>query len=262
MTTCDTGIIINIYYLRWYRLIIGAGLTMVTLPAVAGPPFVTDDPEPVDEGHFEINIASVGQVQQIGTTSPAPMVDANWGAAADLQLHAGFGLAFADIEGHFTTGIGDTELGFKYRFVHQDADGWRPEIAFFPIAVLPTGDASRSLGTGHLQTLLPIWVEKDWGSWTTYGGGGFQENHHRSDRNYWLVGWTLLRQVSHDLQFGGEIYHQTASTAGQPVTTAFNLGGTWDLSETGHILFSAGRGLEHAAINDRFSFYLGYRITM
>jgi hypothetical protein len=29
-------------------------------PALAGPPFVTDDPEPVDYQHFEINTAMQG----------------------------------------------------------------------------------------------------------------------------------------------------------------------------------------------------------
>ena len=65
-----------------------------------------------------------------------------------------------------------------------------------------------------------------------------------------------------DLQLGGEIYYQSAQTTGSREAAAFNLGGTWDLSETGHILFSAGRGLDHADTTDRFSFYLGYQITL
>jgi hypothetical protein len=190
------------------------------------------------------------------------MVDANWGAAPDLQLHAGFGVAYAESQGKFQAGYGDTELGAKYRFVHQDEDGWQPEISFYPNIELPTGDAARGLGAGHFQMLLPVWVQKDWDEWTTYGGGGYWLNQHGADRNNWFVGWVLLRKVTDDLQLGGEVFRQTAVVSGGPDTAGFNLGGTWDLSETGHILFSAGRGIENAGSTDRFSFYLAYQITL
>jgi hypothetical protein len=38
---------------------------------------------------------------------------------------------------------------------------------------VPTGNESRGLGAGHVQLYLPIWFQKDFGKWTTYGGGGF-----------------------------------------------------------------------------------------
>jgi len=237
-------------------------LTVTAFPAYGGPPFVTDDPDPVDEGHYEVNIAAIGLAQKAGLTSPAPMIDANWGALPDTQIHAGFGVAYAEKAGAVHVGYGDTEFGVKYRFNHQDEDGWQPEVAFYPILNFPTGNAARGLGAGHPQLLLPIWVEKDWGDWSVYGGGGFSDNQHGEDRNNWFAGWVLLRKVSEHLQIGGEIYRQTSVAIGQPVNNAFNLGGTCDLSETGHILFSAGRGLSHAATEDRYSFYLGYRITL
>ncbi len=41
-----------------------AGLLMLSRPALAGPPFVTDDPEPVELGHWEVYGFSAGtQVQ-------------------------------------------------------------------------------------------------------------------------------------------------------------------------------------------------------
>jgi hypothetical protein len=246
----------------WFPLLLSAALTLAARPAFAGPPFVTDDPEPVDYEHVEINIAAIGLAQKSGTASPAPMVDANWGPAPDVQLHAGFGLAFAESKGAFDTGYGDTEFGVKYRFIHQDEDGWLPDVAFYPNIELPTGNAARGLGAGHTQLLLPIWIQKDWDEWSSYGGVGYWENHSTDARNYWFAGWTLMRKVADDLQLGGELYRQTASVADQPGTTGVNLGGMWDLSETGHILFSFGRGLTDAQTVDRFSFYLGYQITL
>lgn len=248
---------------RARSLPVAACLILAARPASAGPPFVTDDPEPVDYQHIEVNLAAIGLVQKSGTAAPFPPIDANWGALPDLQLHAAFGPVYAEQSGVVTAGYGDTELGAKYRFIHQDHEGWWPEVALYPLLELPTGDAARRLGAGHVQLFLPLWLEKDWGDWTSYGGGGFWDNHHgATDRNNWFLGWVLLRKVTDDLQIGGELYRQTATTADQPGTTAFNLGGTWDLSETGHVLFSFGRGLAHADTNDRFSFYVGYRITM
>ncbi len=244
-------------------LIAASFLALLRLsPAYAGPPFVTDDPEPVDYGHVEINTAAIGQVNRSGVASPAPTVDANWGALPDVQIHAGFGVAYADTGQGFQAGYGDTELGLKYRFVHQDDDGWLPEIAFYPIIELPSGDASRGLGAGHFSALLPIWAQKDWDDWTLYGGAGFWQNRHLADRNNWYVGWTLLRKVAEDLQIGGELYRQSATATDRPALSAFNLGGTWDLSETYHVLFSAGRGIENADLLDRFSFYLGIQLTL
>ncbi len=239
-----------------------AAFILIALPAFAGPPFVTDDPDPVDEGHYEINIAAIGLAQNGGVTSPSQMVDANWGAAEDTQIHAGFGLAFAERAGHTIAGSGDSQLGVKYRFIHQDEEGWQPEVAIYPILTLPTGNKARGLGAGHPQLLLPVWLQKDWGDWSTYGGGGFTQNQHGEDRNNWFAGWVLMRKISEMFQLGGEIYRQTSVSRGEPATTAFNLGGIWDLNETGHILFTAGRGLEHASETDRYSFYLGYRITL
>jgi hypothetical protein len=190
------------------------------------------------------------------------MIDANWGAAPDLQLHAGVGIAYAETNGRYQAGYGDTELGAKYRFVHQDDESWQPEVAFYPNIELPTGDAARGLGAGHVQALLPIWIQKDWGPWTSYGGGGLWLNQSGADRNNWFMGCVLLRKVADDLQLGGEIYRQTPTVYGGLATTGFNLGGTLDLSETGHILFSAGSGLDNASATDRFSFYLGYQITL
>jgi hypothetical protein len=41
----------------------------------------------------------------------------------------------------------------------------------FPLLELPTGNEHRGLGAGHVSAFLPIWVQKSFGEWTTYGGG-------------------------------------------------------------------------------------------
>jgi hypothetical protein len=96
-------------------------------------------------------------------------IDFNYGALPDLQLTAVTPLAFAlpagaanEIRG------GNVELAAKYRFLHQATTGW--DVALFPRVFLPS--VSSRVGEDHPALLLPLWLEKDWGKWSTFGGGG------------------------------------------------------------------------------------------
>jgi hypothetical protein len=54
--------------------------------ALAGPPFRTDDPEPVEYQHWEIYLASQGSFGD-GSEMTAPHVEINYGILPDVQLH-------------------------------------------------------------------------------------------------------------------------------------------------------------------------------
>jgi hypothetical protein len=60
---------------------------------------------------------------------------------------------------------------------------------------------------------------------------------------------------------GGEIFNQTAAMAGDHDSTGFNLGGVYDFTDNYHLLFSAGRGITHAATSNEFSYYLAFQWT-
>jgi hypothetical protein len=72
-----------------YRLIAALSL-LIVIPAVAwaGPPFVTDDPEPTDFKHYEVYLFAQGTNARDGT-SGASGIDFNYGAGPNLQLTAG-----------------------------------------------------------------------------------------------------------------------------------------------------------------------------
>ena len=160
-------------------------------------------------------------------------------------------------------GPGDTEVGFKYRFIEEDKDGARPMVGIFPMLELPTGSQPRGLGVGHLRVYLPVWVQKSYGDWTTYGGGGYwlNQNDNLGDKNYWYVGWLLQRKITEKLVLGGEIYHQTAANILGVDSTGFNFGGAYDVDEHNHLLFSAGRGFQNAAEANLYSWYLAWQVT-
>jgi hypothetical protein len=248
------------------------GVAGVPAPAAAGPPFLTDDPEPVDYGHWEVIGFSTGTIVHGDSTGILPGVEVNYGALPNVQLHVTVALAFNSQAVTGTqSGYGDTQFGVKYRFVSPEKDDWRPEVAMYPTVFAPTGNTTRGLGTGAVHAFLPLWVQKDFGKWTTYGGGGYWINPGPGNRNYWFCGWQLQRRVTDNLVLGGELFHQTAFATGQPgtagfpignkATTGFNLGGAYDFTEHYHLLFSAGTAIQNATTTNQFSYYLGFQWT-
>ena len=221
----------------------GAALKLAATPAIAGPPFITDDPEPVELGHWEAYAFSSGAIGQGDASGWGPSVEVNYGAAPNLQLHLIANLAYDSPSGEQTRfGPGDTELGVKYRFITPGKDDWFPQVGVFPLVEIPTGDARRGLGAGYTQVFLPVWIQKDFGKWTTYGGGGYWINPGPGNRDYWYAGWLLQRQVTEKLALGVEVFHTTSSMVGRSGATGFNVGGVYDFTEHYHLLFSAGQG--------------------
>ncbi len=228
--------------------------------ALAGPPFLTDDPEPVEYQHHEFYIASQQQNTREGGSGTLPHFEFNYGAAPDLQLHIIVPFAFNNPEGGTRqAGLGDVELGVKYRFMHETEN--QPMVGVFPLVLTDTGDASKGLGSGGAQVFLPVWLQKRWGEWQSYGGGGYWISHGANMRNHWFAGWQLQKDISERLTLGGEVYHSTEQVTGDGSSTGFNFGGYYNFDGHNHLLFSAGCGLANASRTNKLSSYVGYQLT-
>jgi hypothetical protein len=191
-------------------------------------------------------------------TSGATGVDFNYGAAPDVQLTGVLPVAYErPASGGSVAGLGNVELAAKYRFLHQAQVGW--DVAVFPRVFLPS--ASRRVGDRHASFLLPLWVEKDWGDWSTFGGGGCELNRGGGSRDFCLAGWALARQVLPDLQLGAELVHQTADAKGGRGSTGLGVGLRYDLSDNYHFLAYAGPGLQNSAEAARYSWYASVLLT-
>src|SRR5271169_1975607 len=112
-------------------------LSASKLWAQAGPPFQTDDPTPVDLGHYEFYVFGTVDGTPVELDATGPAFEFNWGAIPNVQLHAilPFGTihpsnspvyAPAAGQGPSAHGLNDMELGVKYGFIKQTKH--RPQI--------------------------------------------------------------------------------------------------------------------------------------
>ena len=222
---------------------------------LAGPPFRTDDPEPVDYEHWEFYTATQYENDRGDLTGTAPHFETNYGVMENVQLHLLAPLAYdRPARGPLLVGPGDVELGVKYRFL-QESDR-APMAAVFPLLEVPAGSEARGLGTGRAQVFIPLWLQKSWGPWTTYGGGGYWINPGTGNRDYWYAGWLLQRNIFPWLTLGVELFHMTPATTDGQHETGYNVGFIVNFTERHHFIGSAGTDIHGPAHSFFYAAYL------
>ena len=215
--------------------------------AQAGPPYLTDDPDPVPLHDFEAYAFELSDsTPKAGTAVAGPSFEMNWGAAPNLQLHlvVPFGTAFTPNQPS-ASGFGDIELGAKYK-LHDETRHF-PEVGVFPFLELPAGDAARGLGVGATWYRLPLWLKKGFGEhWNLYGGGGAVLAHGNGYENYGFVSALLQRKLSSKLTLGGEFFahgEEASGDFGVPRSVLANFGGSYSFTPHLQLLFAAGHSV-------------------
>lgn len=232
------------------RLVLAGGAALVVgAPAWAGPPYVTDDPEPTDRGRWEIYHFANGLHVQ-GATAGEAGLDLNYGAAKDLQLTMVVPAAYD----RSAVGMGVVELAAKYKILHEQDGSWRPSVAVFPRVFAPTAKAR--FASTRVSLLLPVWIGKGFGDWTLFGGGGYQVNPGEGNRDFWTGGLALTRSLGERLSLGGEVYHHTRDADDAAAFTGVNLGVTYKLGQHWSLLGAGGPGVQNAGREGRYAFYV------
>jgi hypothetical protein len=251
------------------NLIAALAIMIAAIPLWAGPPFQTDDPEPVDFRHYEFYAFGAVDGTPVEIDAVGPGFEFNWGAAPDVQIH--LVVPFSEVvpsnnPAYFPSGIGpnaygltDTELGVKYRFIKQTK--YRPEVGSFTMLEIPTGNATRGLGVGKVWYKLPIWLQKDWGHWTSYGGGGYQVVRQSAYRDFLYGGWLIQRDMGERFQIAAEVFshgREGIATAQTGSATLIDLGGYYHFKTPGlQLLFAYGHSV--AGQTESYSYVGLYR---
>jgi hypothetical protein len=233
--------------MRKFGVLAAVAAAVCSSVAAAGPPYQTDDPEPTDLGKWEIyNFIDVDWRRS--DVDGEGGLDLNYGAAEGLQLTATVPLAFARDPGNgWRGGTADLELAVKYRFLDDKKHGW--QAAAFPRIILPT--STSHLGGTRTRLLLPLWVQKDFGKTSVFGGAAYEINPGRGNRNFWQAGVAVTDDVTERVQLGAELARQSADTRdGKPTTDADvgmidKLGGPFSLLVAAGPALSGGRTSYH-----------------
>jgi hypothetical protein len=155
------------------------------------------------------------------------------------------------------TGVGDAELGVKYRLLDQPDDGW--SAAVYRTVELPTGDAGRGLGNGRTELLLPLWVQRSVGDWRWDAGASYLLNDAAGSRSNWYTGLLAQRSFGYRLCVGAELFHRGSPMDGQPATFGFNVGAIVQLAAHQNLLLAAGQALHNVDTHQR-SVFLAYQL--
>jgi hypothetical protein len=233
-----------------------AVIVLTSATVFAGPPFNTDDPEPIDFMHWEFYTASSMHFEKYDVDATLPHFELNYGLVPNVQVHLVAPLGYVKTESGRHYGYMDTELGLKYRFINED-NGLQAGV--FPLVELPTGEKEKQLGNGKLQAFLPVWIQKSWGKFTTYGGAGFWYNPGQGNKNWVFAGWECQYDFSKTVTLGAELYYHTADTKDGPADAGFNVGGYINFSKQNHILFAVGHSLK---VENVVTGYVGYQLTI
>jgi hypothetical protein len=239
--------------IRFGRVLMLSALALASSPALAGPPFMTDDPIPVDYKSSEFYIFSTYDKASDGRETAAPAIEYNYGFHRDMMVHFVVPYVHSSPDGAPSeSGVGDVEMGIKWLLVHESDS--MPAIGIFPLAEFPTGDSGKGLGNGKTWWRLPVWLQKSWGDWTSYGGAGYVINRAEGQKNYPFAGWLLQKDIGEKWTLGGEIFGQGKDTPDARATTFLNVGGYYKFTPDFNLLFSAG----HSISGDRHTVaYLG-----
>lgn len=233
---------------------LGVILLGVTIDCVyAAPPFLTDDPIPTDLHHSELYLFAAGENAKEGTELNAPGIEWDYGIAPRLQFAITLALTGVrpnDEDDPVANGISDMFVGLKYMFVKEN--DYRPAIAIYPTVVFPTGDDDKGLGNGRGWYYFPIWLEKKWGSWTSYGGAGYAVNSASEMKNFWFGGVLIQYEFNDKWTLGAEIFSEGAQSTTEKSFTVINAGGYYNIIKDVDILFSIGNHL----FGDRI--FIGY----
>jgi hypothetical protein len=241
------------------RHVIGAVAALVLGQAGvrAGPPFTTDDPEPVGYHHWEFYIASTQQFQKSEVDATLPHFEVNYGVLPNVQLHLLAPIDYVHTNEGSSFGYSATELGVKLRFMEETDN--LPQIGTFPIIEIPTRIGKNHVESSNIQILIPVWLQKSWGNLTTYGGAGFWHNPGGERKNWLSAGWLIQYAVSNALTLGGEIFYHTADTTDGAPEVLIHFGGFVNIDSNNHLLFCIGPSVvgEHS-----ISGYLGYQLSI
>jgi hypothetical protein len=214
-------------------------LSLLSFNVCAGP-FLTDEAETVDFKKWELEFNATLTHAKESPDEKSAGFEVRFGMLpnTDIFLALGYDHISKDDEQPALHGVGDSEVGIKHRFIRETT--YTPQVAIAPTIGIPTGNQT-SNEKAWLE--LPIWIEKNWNSWSTSGGAGVVFNPAHDAKNFLFAGWKLQYDFTEDLNFGAELFYQGADSDDNRDLTLVNIGSSYKLSEVLSVDLSVGHSI-------------------
>lgn len=222
---------------------------------------LTDDPATPGSGVWEINFAYVEQRNHQERLRSFPHVDFNYGLGEHIQLKYETGWLIADTPegGGVKSGLDDSLLGLKWRFLDQERGGF--DMSVYPQLQVenPTDSVARGIAEPGPNLFLPLEVGHDFGKAKLIGEFGYQ--YFRTQENEWVVGLLGALQASETLELMAELrsFSENFPNRGDVVV---NLGLRRALNPTIKLLASVGTGLTNGPETPTFIAYFGVQLML
>lgn len=229
----------------------------------AGNPLQTNDPETPGRHGWEVNL-----LQSMRFTRPAfgqalPLLNVNYGHQENDQWKISIGVfEFDPHPGEEHWGIGDVQIGWKYRFLEEDDHGIQASI--YPQPLLPIGQEELGLGNGRFELFLPVSVGKHFldEKLFIYGEAAHNVIFEDVDRDTWYFGIAAEWQITEKLELVGEIADLVVPNRFGPDDPFFNVGFNYQFAKHVALQTAFGRSLGDEADGlSYFSSYVGLHIT-
>lgn len=247
---------------------LAAALLVAPRLAIAGPPLITDDPETVEKGHWEINIPYTLEVSPKDAAGDrtwsheTPLLDMAYGLFDGHQLKLEVPMQVLDMPGEGPRGgLGDLSLGYKWRLVDEEQGPLG--LSVYPQVSLPLGDSDRGFGTGSPALLLPVQIGKHFldDKLYVYGDVGYDRQYARDEVDTWGAGIAVEGEVTDRLTLCGELRY-SFGVGGEHDDQLWQLGAKVKLTDSLNLLGAAGRSFNPGEDGGSdLLVYLGIQLT-
>ena len=212
-------------------------LLAATLPAQAGPPFLTGDPDPADAGHWEISVGLVGERRPDERAYRLPAFELNYGLGAGLEMSFESAWLRVREDGTSLSGIDNSVLGLKWRILEDEKDGislaLKPEWEF-----RNARSARKGLVEDENAFLLDLRMQKAVGP--VQLGMSVARVHPAKSPDGWEYGVFVKHETKEGSTLGIEL-NGAGSKSFSPRELIVNLAAQLKVTESGKLLVGVGR---------------------
>lgn len=196
---------------------------------------VTDDPETPGDGKWEINAALIASRSSGLRQVAMPDLDINYGLGDRIQLKLDVPWVRVSGQGLHARGLGDADVGVKWRFYDDEASGVR--VSTYPQYTHALTHASIDRGTAspRHEFFLPLEAAGEVAGVDLVGEVG--KNFIQGQTAQWIVGVVASHACGESNECMVEVHHVQGDGQHE---TLLNLGVHHKLDDSVSLIFAAG----------------------